>query len=104
MSKSSRYFSLRDEQDLTNSSNGCYVCAQMRTRKPNWKQIGISKTCLLCANPFCDSHKSKLEDGVCEIDYKTYCSSQKHKDRHALVQIFTSLEARWQTLGREVNE
>lgn len=80
--------------------NNCYVDAQMRLRKPGWKQTGFSRTCLLCNSPFCDAHKGK-EQGVCETNHFTYCGKQEHIDRHAPVQIFVSLEARRKALGEE---
>lgn len=80
MPETSRYLALRELQDLTDDSNSCYVCARMRLSKPGLKQTSLSKTCLLCSNPFCDTHKSKTDDGVCEINHRKYCSSPGHVD------------------------
>lgn len=98
MPEPSRYLALCEQQNLTDSSNNCYICAQMRQRKPSLKQAGLSRICLLCNNPFCERHKGE-EDGVCQLKHATYCSKQEHKDRHAPVEIFVSMEARRRALG-----
>lgn len=103
MPQSSRYLDvleLQQELGLDDPRKNCYVCAQMMLRKPNWKQSGLSTTCLLCNNPFCELHKGK-EDGVCEIKHQTYCSKPEHKLRHAPVPIYVSLEERRKALGEE---
>ena len=94
MPEPSRYLALYEQQYLTDPSNNCYVCAQIRQRKPDLKQTSLSNTCLLCNNPFCDAHKSKRDNGVCEINHGKSCSDKRHVDRHAPTAIFVSLEAR----------
>lgn len=100
MANSALFLSLCEQQDMTDPSINCYVCSRMRQRKPEWKQAGLSRICLLCNNPFCDKHKGK-DDGVCEINHVTYCGKQEHKDLHAPVKIFKSLDARREALGED---
>lgn len=92
MAESSRYLSLC--QDQTDSDITCYVCLQMHQRKPQWKQDGAAKTCLLCNNDYCDKHKSTTVPGTCELSHETYCSKAAHKQRHAPVQIFRNMKER----------
>lgn len=104
MPETERYLALSQLHDPSDPFDDCYVCARMRLRKPEWRQPGLSETCLLCNNRFCEKHKSPdgLE-GVCEMNHQTYCSKQTHKEFHAPVKIFVSLEARREALGREVD-
>lgn len=91
----SKYSKSEEPKKITTD---CYVCLQMQLRKPQLKQDGPSTTCLLCNNPFCETHKGG-DEGVCEIDHVTYCGKPKHRARHAPVEIYTTLAARRERLG-----
>jgi len=69
----------------------CYVCIQMIEHKPQWAQDGPSKLCLLCDNLFCAKHKGK-DEGVCEINHETYYRRLDHRELHAPVEVFPTLE------------
>jgi hypothetical protein len=85
--ESSRF--LRLTRDPGSSNITCYVCLQMRERKPSWKQDGPAEKCILCNNSYCDKHKSNGTPLTCEINHETYCSKASHKARHAPVRIFS---------------
>lgn len=76
----------------------CYICRQMSVRKPQHKQDGPSKICLLCNNRFCEKHKGG-DEGVCEMNHDTYCSKTEHQELHAPVKIYTTLAERRERLG-----
>lgn len=69
----------------------CYVCIQVAQRQPQLPQYGPSKLCLLCDNLFCAKHKGK-DEGVCEINHETYYRRLDHRELHAPVEIFPTLE------------
>ncbi len=95
MASSSRYLAL-----LANRSPGdpdCYLCLQIAQRKPI-TQDGPTTTCLLCNNPYCETHKGH-EDGTCNINHVTYYGKTKHRARHAPIEIFPSMEARKRRFG-----
>ena len=98
MAETSRYLNILKRQNLDGSPEDCYVCCQMRERKGYRNQEGPTKRCLLCNNPYCDTHKGRIE-GVCEINHRTYCSKESHRRRHAPVEIYVSMEARQKALG-----
>lgn len=59
-----------------------------------------NRRCQLCNTDCCDIHKSSNTDGVCEMNHHiTYCINAAHKRRHALVEIFTSMEEREAWIG-----
>ena len=60
------------------------------------RQTGDSAVCLLCDRPYCQLHKAKEEDGVCEINHQTYYA--KHPGESG---IFPSLERRREQLGED---
>ena len=93
MDQPSTYLRLLDERTPDNSKMNCYVCVQAVQRKPELKQEGPSKTCLLCNNPYCQKHKGK-DEGVCEIGHVNYYENPENRARHSPVEIFPSLEAR----------
>ena len=72
----------------------CYVCLQMKQRKPSLEQDGPAEKCILCNNSYCDKHKSERVPMTCEINHETYCSNGKHKARHAPVCIFRNMRER----------
>ena len=90
--ETSRYLKLKEENDDPNLT--CYVCLQMKQRKPEWKQEGDTKVCFLCNNEYCDMHKSNTVPNTCEIDHNTYCSKARHRTRHHPIHIFTTMQAR----------
>jgi len=51
--------------------------------------------CLLCARPFCETHRGK-EDGVCEINHRTY-----FKNHYAYKGVYRSLEDREKALEKQ---
>lgn len=93
MDQSSRYLRLLEEQAPQDSKVDCYVCIQVVQRKPDWKQEGSTKICLLCNNPYCEKHRGK-DEGTCEIGHVKYYENPNHRARHAPVEIFPSLEVR----------
>jgi len=95
MASSSRYLTLLANRSLGDPD--CYVCLQIAQRKPV-TQDGPTKTCLLCNNPYCKTHKG-YEDGTCNINHVTYYGKTKHRSRHAPVEIFPSMEARKRRFG-----
>ncbi len=88
----SRY--LRLQKEIRNPDLTCYVCVQINSRRPEWKQQGDTKACFLCNNEYCDMHKSKTIPNTCEINHITYCGKANHKARHRPIQIFTTIEER----------
>jgi len=95
MASTSRYSTL-----LAKRSPGdpdCYVCLQIAQRKAI-TQYGPTTTCLLCNNPYCETHKGRA-DGTCNINHVTYYGKTKHQTRHAPVEIFPSMEARKRRFG-----
>ncbi len=95
MASSSRYLALLANRSP--SGPDCYVCLQIAQRKPIIQE-GPTTTCLLCNNPYCETHKGH-EDGTCNINHVTYYGKTKHRARHAPVEIFPSIEARKRRFG-----
>lgn len=99
MAESSRYLHLIERRVGRMDGMDCYTCLQMAERKPDLQQEGLTQTCLLCNNQYCEEHKGK-EEGVCGmIGHNTYASNPRHQARHAPVELFSSLEARERKLG-----
>jgi hypothetical protein len=78
----------------------CFVCEQMARRRPRIHQNLLSQptsqatnTCILCARPFCQTHKSKKpeEESVCEINHWSY-----HLKHPEIPGIFPTIESREQ--------
>jgi hypothetical protein len=79
----------------------CYVCEQMANRRPAQHQALLQNPssrqtarCLLCARQFCATHKSKIDENVCEINHQTYYAKHPH-----ISGIFPTLEERERRLG-----
>jgi len=90
--EASRYKQLK--ADAANSDITCYVCLQMRQRRPAWQQEGATRSCILCNNEYCDKHKSGRLSSACEINHEIYCGKEQHKRRHAPIRIFRNMEER----------
>ncbi|KAK5279576.1 hypothetical protein LTR14_012339, partial [Exophiala xenobiotica] len=90
--QSSRYLQLLKDSNANEIS--CYVWLQMVQRKALWKQEGPTQRCLLCNNEYCEKHKSLEQPHTCEINHETYCSSERHKSRHAPLPIFRNTTER----------
>lgn len=95
MTQDSRYLTLLAKRSAGDPD--CYVCLQIAQRKAV-TQGTHCRTCLLCNNPYCETHKGS-DDGTCNINHRTYYSKPKHRARHASVEIFPSIEARRQRLS-----
>jgi hypothetical protein len=76
-----------------------FVCQDMRTKNPkkhrNLQPTGDIQTCLLCARPYCEAHKSQGADGVCEVNHATYYSNHR-----GFPNVFPSLDARNRELAK----